>query len=437
MKYIKRILPNKMTVVLIPMTDTQIISTAFFVKAGSRNETIEQHGIAHFLEHMMFKGTKHRTVKQLFNELDILGTVYNAATTVEHTFYYIYGNAIDTKKILDIVLDLYINPKIESKEITKEKKVIVEEMRMHADMPLMKLYMLLHEKLFRGTPLERSIIGTEDTVNSFQRRDFIDFRQTHYQPNRTVFIIAGKFNPEPIYRIISRVLATLPNQPEEYDVERTEKHEETQLIINNMLAQTEPYVYIKNDKSFQQIYVLIAFPMYDLYKTKNKEIDLLAQLLSSGFSSRLSRALRERKGITYNSAAYPIAYSDTGVFLVQSIINPTEILDGIQIIMRELKKLKHSLMTPEELEKIVNVTKNENIFNRIKPIDIAIYFGINLLNNKKFKPTVRKDIADLQKITEDDIRQVAKEIFLRDKINIYMYGSTQGINQADFATLNL
>src|SRR5439155_15146655 len=140
MKYTKKILDNGITIVLAPMKTTNIITAGFFLKVGAINETDQNNGIAHFLEHMMFKGTEHRTSTEIFRQLDVIGAEYNAATTMENTYYYIYGNSDDTKKILDVMLDIYINPVFNTSEINKEKKVIIEEMRMRYDRPTMKLY---------------------------------------------------------------------------------------------------------------------------------------------------------------------------------------------------------------------------------------------------------------------------------------------------------
>ena len=211
MKYIKKILKNGITIVLVPMKNTNIVTAGFFIKAGSIDETSENNGIAHFLEHMMFKGTTSRTSTELFRQLDIIGAEYNAATTMENTYYYVYGNSNDIKKIVDIMLDIYINPTFKTNEINKEKKVIIEEMRMRYDRPMMKLYSLMHSKLFESTPLARDIIGTADNIYSFKRRDFSEFRQEFYQPESTVIVVTGDFNPTLVYKWIEKSVRSLQN----------------------------------------------------------------------------------------------------------------------------------------------------------------------------------------------------------------------------------
>ena len=430
MNYIRKILDNDMNIILVPDNHTQIITTGFFVKAGSRNETDDNSGIAHFLEHMMFKGTTHRTANTLFEELDILGSQYNAGTTTQHTYFYIYGNMDDTKKILDITLDIYINAVFNEKEINKEKKVIIEEMRMRSDSPMMKLYSTMHQKIFSGTSLGRDIIGNIDTIMNFTKTDLVEFRTSLYKPENTVFVVTGNFNPDAIFKIISKVLSPLKNSSKS----PTTYFHERPIIMENMESQTEPYVYVKQNKKFKQVYVLLAFPMYDLYSYKYREIDLLTQLLTAGFSSRLSKALREDNGITYASNAYPIVYSDSGIYLLQMVVNPTEFIEGLKIMLDELKKIKEKLMTKKEMSKIINVTKNDTIYSLINPIDVLLYFGINFLIDRNFKPNIDKEFSEIKEITRKQVMTVAKEIFVYDKINLFIYGN---VDEKDYDFLDL
>jgi zinc protease len=421
MKYIKKILENGLCIIMVPTKITNIITIGFFIKAGSRNETDENNGIAHFLEHMMFKGTKNRTAEKLFNELDTLGAEYNAATTTQHTYYYVYGNYEDTKHLLDIMLDIYINAQFETNEINKERKVIIEEMRMRNDSPLINLYSVVHQKMFQGTSLSRNVIGHMDTIKNFKKKDLQNFRSALYKPENTIFVITGNFVPQPIFRMIDSALSPLKNTSDAAITYFNEKP----IILKNMQNQNKPYIYIKNSSSVQQVYVLFVFPMYDLYNYKNREIDLLTQLLTAGFSSRLNKALRENNGITYMSAAYSIVYTDCGLYIVQMVLNPNELVKGLKIVLKELKKTKEELMTKDEMKKIINVTKNETLYSLTKPTELLTYFGINFLSNREYKPDIDAEFEKIKKITRAQVQKVAKEIFQKEKINLFIYGNTE------------
>lgn len=430
MKYHKKILNNGMTLIFVPIKYSKIVSMGFFVKAGSRNETEENNGIAHFLEHMMFKGTQKRTTNDLYYQLDQLGTLYNAATAAQHTYYYIYGNVDDTKKILDIILDIYLNAIFETKEINNEKKIILEEMRIRYDSPYMKLFRILHTKLFAGTSLARSVIGTEENIENFKKNDLTNFRKKLYRPDNTIFVITGNFNYQVIYRMISKILGNLENPDNEIP---NYKHEK-EIIMKTMMKQKEPYVYIKKNNMMQQAYIIMAFPMYDLYKTKNREIDMLSLLLTSGSSSRLIDILREKKGIVYNMDSYPIVYSDASVFIIQMSIQPDKLIDGLKILFRELRKIKRNLILKEEMKKIYNITKNESIYALSKPIDYLVYFGLNFLYDRYFQADFEGDLKKLKKIKRTSIREIAKKIFVRNKINLFIYGNIKQRNY-DFIDL--
>lgn len=430
MKHIKKILKNGMYVIMAPMDNTHLITMGFFIGAGSRNETEESNGIAHFLEHMMFKGTTNRSANKLFNELDTLGATYNAATTTQVTYYYLSGSSSDIKHLLDIILDIYINPKFTIKEINKEKKVIIEEMRMRFDAPFMKLYSKMHKKIFRGTSLERNIIGNLNTITNFRKEELKKFRLLLYKPENTIFVLVGNFNPVPIFRIIKKILGPLKNS----NIPVTTYYDESDIILENMKLQNEPYIYVKRDISYKQVYLLLAFPMYDLYNYKHREINLLSQLLTGGFSSRLNKALREKNGITYTILSYPIAYRDSGLFIIQLIVNPNELVKCIEIIFLELRKLKKNKISPNEFKKIVNMSKTDMLFSLTQQIDIFVYLGINFLSNRDFKPDIGKEIVKLKKITNKQILEIAKKIFIWEKINLFIYGNVN-VENFDFISL--
>lgn len=419
MECIRKVLTNRMNIIMAPNANQLIFTAGFFIKAGSRNETSANNGIAHFLEHMMFKGTTTRTPTALFEELDSIGANYNAATSAQYTYYYIYGNNDNMVQILDIITDIYTNAVFEPDEIAKEKKVIVEEMRLRFDSPMAKLYSEIHKKIFKGTSLAADIIGTVDLIKNFTKQDLIDFRNSLYKPENTVFVVTGNFNLDKMSKSLNVTLGKLENLP---NVPITYFNEYT-VIMANMKKQSEPYVHITKNVNFQQVYLYLVFPLYDLYTYKFREIDLLTVLLSSGFSSRLGKSLREENGITYASNAYPVPYIDTGLYMIQMALNPDKLIDGIKITMAVLKNIKSIVANKNEMKKIVNVTKNNTIYSLTDPLDMLIYLGLNFLTDRNFNPNINTEFSQIEKVSNKDIVTVAKEIFVRDKINLFIYGN--------------
>ena len=424
MKYIKEILSNGMITILVPLKHTSIVAMGFFVRAGARNENNNNNGIAHFLEHMMFKGTTNREPVDMFNQLDKMGTVYNAATSLHDTYYYMYGDNENIKKMMDIIFDMYINPKLGTRDINKERKVIIEEMRMIYDMPINKLYSSLHKKIFADTSLSREVIGTYQTIDNIKRKDFLEFKETYYRPDNTVFVIAGNFNPVPISKLINKHLSRIPipdNKLKTY-------YDEKAIIINNIHSQSEPYVSIKKNKFLQQTYVLLSFPFSNDVISDRNTAPFICQLLTSGFSSRLTKALRVDNGITYNINSDTIMYSDASILVISAVINPVEFITGIKIIFRELKKIKSDLITKAEHSKIAQMMKNDILYSFSRPAEIMTYFGLNFAADRGFKPNVKKEIEQLHPITRKKIRDDSNKIFVRNKINMFIYGNVDDTN---------
>lgn len=430
MKYIQKVLDNGINIIVVPMLHTKIVSVGFFVGVGSRNETSKNNGIAHFLEHMLFKSTQNYTSKNLFFNLDSLGTIYNAATTMQNTYCYITGNSDDYVQILNILIEIYLNNKFVEKEILSEKKVVLEEMNIRLESILMKLYLKMHKKFFNDGSLGRSVIGTGQNIKSFTAIDLENFKNKWYQPKNTTFVITGNLNFKLVYSQVKTRLSSLFNKELIQVPYLLEKKEN----IQSMLSQKKAFVYVKKNTKTDQAYVILSFPIYDLYLYKSSEIDLLSRLLSTGFSSRLNKVLREESGITYALTSYPVVYSDIGLFLIQMVLNPLELVNGLKILMLELKKIKTQIVDNEELSKIIKISKNEMLYSLIKPVDILIYFGIGFTSNRNFEPDLTKKIAQIESVTALQLKEIANIIFVWEKINLFICGNT---NETNFDFLDL
>ena len=190
MKYNKYNLKNGLTYINIPKKN-DLISVGFLVKVGSRDEDKKNNGISHFLEHMLFKGTKKRNTCELLNELDNLGTIYNALTTIDFTAYELHGDDEDKYKIIDIILDLYQGANLYQKDINKERGVILEEYNLTMYDVSDIIFNIVSEELFKGTSLELPIIGTKKNIKNFKRNDLIKFRNKYYCPSNTIFMTIG------------------------------------------------------------------------------------------------------------------------------------------------------------------------------------------------------------------------------------------------------
>jgi predicted Zn-dependent peptidase len=314
----------------------------------------------------------------------------------------------------------------------------MEEMRMTYDRPMMKLYSTMHSKMFRSTPLARNIIGTKDNILHFKKKDFIEFRKQYYQPESTVIVVVGNLNPMTVYKWIERSVRLLDNSESESYIDAVSKDSiksDRDIILQNIKNQNEPYIHVDHNKSVEQVYVILAFPLFDLYGKYDKEIELMSRVLTSGSSSRLFVALREKHGLAYGCSSYPFVYTDASIFIIRTILSPDDLVFGIQVILKELKKIKKNLIDSEELKKVKNIANNEILFSLTKPLDYLIYYGLNFLENREYKPDPDHDINKIKKIKPDIIQKLSKTIFVKPKLNIFLYGNIDKNTKFDFIKL--
>lgn len=418
MKYLKETLKNGMTVIIIPMNDTGEISCGFFVDVGLKNENEKIHGISHYLEHMIFRGTKNRRSEILAKELNALGHLYNAATNARFTYYYFNGDSYNIKKTLDILIDIYANPAFRKKDIEIEKKVIFEEMRLANDKPEFKLYKSMIKKFLRGSILSLEIIGTEESIDNITKEDFVTYRKQHYRPDNTVFVIAGDIAPIPILKLLEKYLSNIPNpvNPPSYS------EDELKLIVhNNILQQEKPFISVTKNSTLNQTYVLLCFPLIDLVFDYGLELEMIMHILVSDFNSRLMKALRIKNGITYGMSMTMEKFYDAGVLMLNMALHPNELINGINIVFRELEKIKKELITPEEKKNAVNALDTDDFPKN--PHSVMIYFGEGFLENRNFVPEYIDNRNYLNRITREKLKNICNQIFLKSKTNLFLYGN--------------
>lgn len=416
MSHTNIILNNGIKIILAPSNNTDIVSIGIFIKAGSRNDHLDYNGTAHFLEHMMFKGTKNRSASQLFNKLDSLGAEYNAVTTSEHTYYYVYGHTKDTIKLLDLILDIYINPHFLQNEITKERKIIIDEIGIRSDLYMNKIYSIMNKKIYNGTSLSKDTIGTIDSVKKITKNVLNNFRKSNYKPEKSVFVMTGNFKVKTVLQIVKPILEQITPSLTPYNSYKFEK----KYIIDLMQKQSKQYVHVETDYNIKQIYAILAYPMYDLYNKYRYRIDLLSTLLSGGFSSRLSKHLRENNGISYYSSSLPLAYSDNGIFIIQFVVDPDELRNCIKLIFDILENIKVKQISKSELKKIININTNNFLFTLVKPIELLKFYGVRYLKNNGVN--INSDIKNISSVSSLQILNMAKIIFNKNKSNLFLYG---------------
>jgi len=345
-KLYRKILPNKMRVLMIPMDNTDTIAVGMYVKVGSRYETENNSGIAHFLEHMMFKGTKHMKTETISNKLDSVGARYNAETSYEHTCYYIYGHKNDTELFIKMIADIYLNPLFNKEDIEIEKGVVIEELNMTADDPGEQLHELIFNNMFTNSSLKMPIIGTLKNIKKYTQQDIIEFRSKYYVPERTAFIITGNFNKNKTLNLIKGIFKNkMTNIIKQDKISRSNLYP-----LEDPIIQTMPLIKIKKSK-VSQTSVAIVFRSHSIYSGREEIYDLLSDILTTGTSGRLFILLRNKLGAIYFVSSHNVSFMHEGIFTINIGADNNRVSEIIHKVLEELHDIKKNGVTQEELDK--------------------------------------------------------------------------------------
>lgn len=397
-------------ILLINVKSLLNITVGFMVNAGSRNET-KAFGIAHFLEHMTFKGTTNRSSDELLRELDMLGTKYNAYTSNENTAYFISGDPATLNELIDIALDLYINPKYPDNEISKERLVVFDEYLMNIDNNYRFLSQEIFKNIFSETnpSLARPIIGYEETIKNFNKEDILDFKKKNYINKKSLFIISGNFNKNKI----KKQLALFFNSKLKKLFSKNNKNIFTDLIIKEPtilpICNNKIKKYIHFDKDISQSIVIFAFNGYNCYNENLLYLNFIADLLSTGMSSRLFKLLRGKLGITYTNASFIHTFVDAGLFFIKIAVDHKSVLLAIENILNEIKNLKNNI-EPSELLRIKNQNKVDVLFQFNNAEDYFMHYGHCFLNKLEIT-TIKDYIEKINMINIDKLKLILNELF--------------------------
>ncbi len=408
MKYSKKVLSNGLRVVTIPMKDNPTVTVLVLVEAGSKYETKDVNGISHFLEHMCFKGTvKRPKAIDISKELDALGSQYNAFTAQEYTGYYAKSDARHFKKILDVVSDVYLNSTFPEAEMEKEKGVIIEEINMYQDMPNRDVQDLVMKLLYGDQPAGWNVAGEKENIINMKRDDFVKYKKQHYLPEATVIVVAGQVSQTEVLAEVKKIFAKIPSGKKSKKLKVKE-------------SQKGPEVMIKFKKSDQTHFVL-GVRSFDFFNKKSAELSVLSGILGGGMSSRLFQKLREEMGVGYYVRAYNDAYTDHGFFQISAGVDNKRIFEVLEVVLDECKKLINIAVDEEELNKVKESLIGNMKLSLESSDDIANFYGGQELLKRETKSAEDK-AREIRKVTALQIKNLAKEIFKNEKLNLALIG---------------
>lgn len=408
MKYKKRTLPNGVRVITVPAPGNPSVTVMVMVETGSSYETKGQNGLAHFLEHMLFKGSAKRpTSMDIARELDSLGAQNNAFTSSEVTAYHAKADKKHFKKIIDIVSDMYLHPTLPPDELEKERGVILQEISMYEDLPQKKVYNVLVELLYGDTPVGRTILGPIDNIKKFSRKDFIDYTRKYYLAERTIVVVSGDVKESEVLNEVKRIFKNIPKGGRVSKPKIVEK-------------QKVPALKVLKKKS-DQAHMIMSFRTFSAKDKRIPTLALISNILGGGMSSRLHQRLREAMGACYYIYARHDDYSDHGLLLLPTGINAVRAEEVVGAMLEECKRLADEPITELELE-MVKEYHLGHLHMDLETSDArASYFGDQEITvGSLHSPEEYEKI--IRKISPKDIQKVAKELFRNDNLNLAVVG---------------
>lgn len=405
--YYKHTFKNGLRLVTVPMKNTKAVTVLVLVGTGSKYETKEINGISHFLEHMFLSGTQKRpNTLTIAETLDRIGGEYNAFTGQEYTGYWAKVDSKHLDVALDWVSDIYLNSKIDQKEIEKEKSVIIEEINMYLDTPMRYVTDLWDKLLYGNQPAGWLVSGDKKTINKLRREQFLKYLKTHYSSKNTVIVVAGNINKnlrDKIQKYFRNINTIKPGHKKE----TIEKQTKQQVLVK----------YKKTD----QTHLCLGVRGYNIFHPDKHILNVINAILGGGMSSRMWISIRGKQGFTYYVFVYNHNDLDSGFLLTHAGVNSQKLDKVIQAILDQYDKIKNKKVSQKELRKAKDYIKGKSILNMESSDEQASFYGFQeLLENKIL--TLEEKFAKIEAVTVNDIQRVAKDIFRPEKLNLALIG---------------
>lgn len=403
-------LENGLRVIYTQNPNTLLVHCGFLVGAGSRDETRHNNGMAHFIEHTVFKGTDKRKASQVFDYLETVGGDLNAYTTREKTFFYASVLKKYMDRAADLLTDIVFMPVFPDEEIKKEKNVIIEEIEMYKDSPEESIYDDFHASVFGKNTLALTILGTKESLGRIGKKEIAEFRNSNYTTDNIIFSVVGNLEIKELEKVFNRHFAAISVSVKT----KTKKSSVDYRPFN-----------IEKTKKFQQVHCIIGNVAYSIHDNRKYSLMVLNNLLGGEWmSSKLNMILREKHAFVYNISSNVNVYSDTGIFTIQFGTDEKYLKKCIQLINKELDKLRSGKIS----QSMLNRTKRQ-ISGHFAAVEESNNYIMqsqarNMLDFGRV--ITRKEFFDhLENVTADDLMETANIIFESKNLSKMIFTSSK------------
>ena len=402
---------NGLTVLTDRMTDVRSATLGFFFRKGSRDEPNELNGISHFIEHTVFKGSERRTALDIAIETDRLGGNLDAFTTHEETGFAIKVIDKQVGPAFDLLADMLANPRFDEKDLKREQRVIIEEIKMVEDTPEEYLGEIFSLELFPDHPLGLSIAGTPKTVRSFSRNVTKDYHRAVFSSSNLVIAAAGNIEHDQIVDLANKFFNT-----------STKTKDRRSKIKAPVIASP---ILIKKNRNLEQAHAHIAAPFVGAMDERRYAADLLTSVLGGGTSSRLWQKVREERGLAYSVGASAAMFQDCGFFSIYAATSPKQTGEVLDIAIDEMRTLVREGVTNEELQ----LAKDQAVASILLGLeDSSVHAGtlarLEMVHGRQIP--IDETLAKLEAVTPDEVQALAVEFFKTEKIAFAALGNLNG-----------
>lgn len=403
--HVETTLSNGLRVIVNPIA-SNVTYCGFAIDVGTRDEEDNEHGMAHFVEHLVFKGTQRRKAWHILNRMEAVGGDLNAYTNKEETVIYSAFLTQDLPRAVELLVDIVFHSTFPQREIARETEVILDEIQSYEDNPGELIFDDFEDMLFRGHPLGHAILGSPERLKQFQTADLLSFTSRFYQPSNMVFFAQGMVDLHRLTRLLERLMAEIPWQPVTNRRTPPSHYRPEQLVIS---------------KDTHQAHVMLGSRAYHAYDDKRTALYLLNNLLGGpGMNSRLNVSLRERRGLVYNVESNLTSYVDTGLFCIYFGTDPKDVDTCLRLTHKELKRMRDVKMSASQLDAAKKQLIGQIYVSSDNFESNALGMGKSFLHYHKYEG-IERVCERIQTLTTEAVLEVANEILAEEHLSTLIY----------------
>ncbi|MBR4730045.1 MAG: insulinase family protein [Prevotella sp.] len=416
-KYNTHTLENGLRIIHLPSA-SQVVYCGYQIAAGTRDERGGEEGLAHFCEHMTFKGTEKRNALQIINALEGVGGELNAFTNKEDTVFYAAISKEHFTQAVDILTDIVFHSQYPQHEIDKEVEVICDEIESYNDSPAELIYDEFENILFEGHPLGHNILGKAEQLRTYTTDDALRFVRRHYRPDNAIFFVYGDVDFKRLCRIMSNEKLEIRNddyQTSEDSINGNLQHSSS-LISHSSLNNT-----ITRSLGTHQAHVMLGTQAYDIHHPLRIPLYLLNNILGGpGMNARLNLSLRERHGLVYTVESTMVSYGDTGIWSIYFGCDPHDVRKCLRLVRRELDKVMQKPLTTTQLRNAKRQLKGQIAIACDNREQFALDFGKSFLHYG-WEKDITHLYESIDQVTSEDIQKVANDLFATEKLTTLIF----------------